>query len=107
MCRVISLALPLGLLVLLVKWITHKRIESEIHNFKIKMESIPVFAEEEEDEVEPMIMVGLPRVRVVRSLKGEEIGDEIGNENGDELITVGNLCCLVESVENYTNFGEK
>ena len=103
MCRVISLALPLGLLVLLVKWITHKRIESEIHNFKIKMETISVSAEEEEDEVEPMIMVGLPRVRVVRSLKGRENGDE----NGDESITVGNLCCLVESVENYTNFGEK
>ena len=74
MCRVISLALPLGLLVLLVKWITHKRIESEIHNFKIKMETISVSAEEEEDEVEPVIMVGLPRVRVVRSLKGRENG---------------------------------
>ena len=87
MCRVISLALPIILLIVLIRWITQKQTEREIYNFKIKMETIPVVQSDENDYVEdqPMIVAGLPRVRVDRSVES----------NFD-------LCSLIESV-NYTN----
>ena len=89
MCRVITLALPIGLLVLLMRWITQKQTEREIFNFKIKMETIPIDEDYEVADERSVIKVGLPRVRVDRSVE-------------TQVSSVFNLCALLESVNNYT-----